>query len=223
MALTVKGTGENRKVTVLGNKKPCLIICTGDSITSTGGSSYVDYIKNFAQAGAPIIADVRNAAHAGQNLGYLSSVLQTEVLQYNPDIVSVCLLLNELFNSNIRLDMIAHINTIRAHINPNGKRPLVIGMTDNPTASDQNSTRPLASQDTTRDGLISAYSSFAATGEVFYADNYTHFLTYTRDSQAFLNLLLPDHIHPSFPLGHQEVIKTMLPALDAATFKFYNG
>lgn len=221
MALKVKGQGENRKTVIRGTKKNCLIVCVGDSTTDTALSYANVSLKYFAQAAAPINATVVNRAHAGQGIPYLSSVLASEVLALNPDIITISMLLNDL-GVGAAANMTDYITTCLAHTNPNGKKPLIIGMTDNPTGSSQNATRPLAAQDATANDFMNIYNGFTEAAGVYAANTYAAFMAFGRDSPTFISLMHPDDIHPSSPLGHDLYMKTLNPQLAKAVWKFYN-
>ena len=224
MSLSVKGQGENRKVTVKGNKKPCLIYCHGDSVTANS-NSYAGFLKNIAQSGAPISVTVVNAATSGQNMIYLLANLQTQVLQYNPDVITLCVLLNELGDTSVSTRITDYVTACLAHTNPNGKKPFIFLMTDNFCGQNigLGYARTQADQDAAHTRIITVYNSLAASNSnIRVCDNYPVFKALGVDTPQLYAVLDSASVHPN-DAGVKIITKNLSVSFAQLMQLFYNS
>ena len=154
---------------------------------------------------------------------YLLANLQSQVLQFNPDIVTLCVLLNELGDTQTGQRITDYVNACLAHVNPNGKSPILLLMTDNFCGQNIGSAyvRTVAEQDAAHVRIMNAYNSFSANPNIFVSDNYPAFKALGVDTVQLYSVLDSVRVHPN-DAGYKIFINNMKNSLYQTITRFFN-
>jgi hypothetical protein len=133
-------------------------------------------------------------------------------------------LLNELGNTTVGNIITNYINQVRSHINPNGKTPIILLMTDNYCGQNIGSAyvRTTAEQDLAHGRIMAAYNVFINNPNVAICDNYLSFKALGEDTPELYNVLDAPQVHPN-EIGYKMIVKNMQQALLKIGTHFYNN
>ena len=185
------------------------IYADGDSTTAGGfgATVYPAYYKIDLEALVNnLTVTTTNVAVSGQSQAQMLSDLTSQILNNNPDIITVSTCLNdtvEFNNSTLAGNIRSYINTCLAKVLPSGLCPQLILCTDNLSGQElaQVDARPYANQVAVKNLVLNTYKEYIGNPNIWIVDFFALYDALggagNPDTAALYAKLVSDKVHPN--------------------------